>query len=400
MQFYYRIRTQKGDVRTGTLEAAHRDGAVAILQRNNFIIVSLEEKSPMPLLAFLKDFFGVSPKEIVIFSRQMSTLLEAKVSILESLKTMMDQTSDIVFKDVLLDIIKNVDAGAPLSKAFLAHENVFSTFYVSMLKSGEVSGRLEEIFGYLADYLERRYYIRQKVKGAITYPAFIIVAFIAVFFIMMIWVVPNLTNTLKETGTELPFLTELVIGFSDSVVVYWWIYIGVLLGGIGGIIYFIHTPQGKSFWHRLQLHLPILGMMYKKFYLAQVADNLSILVHSGIPIVQAIEITAEVVYNEVYKEILVETQEEVRKGNTISSVLRKKTEVPLMVTQMIYVGEEAGKLDKTLRVTADFYNREVTALTDNLVALIEPLLIVFLGIGVGILLVAILMPMYDVARSF
>lgn len=403
MQFFYQARTPQGDVRNGTVEAVNKDAAIDILQRSNFIIIDIKESAQLPPLSrsitsFLRR--GVPKKEIVIFSKQISTLFQAKVPLIESLKTMMEQTSNAVFKDALLDIAKSVDAGASLSKALAFHKNIFSDFYVSMVRSGEASGKLEEVFNYLADGLEREYYMNKKIRGAMTYPAFIVATFGMVMFVMMIWVVPNLTAVLKESGAEMPFLTRVVIAVSDAFKDYWWAIIIALALTVGSFEYWLHTPSGKNIWHRVQIRLPILGPMLTKFYLARFSDNLSVLIQGGLPIVQALEITSDVIGNGVYKSILLDTIEEVKRGNTISSVLRTRKEIPIMVTQMVYVGEESGKLDSTLKSVASFYQKEVAVVVDSIVTLIEPVLILILGVGVAILLVAILMPMYNMAQNF
>lgn len=401
MQFFYQVRTQQGSVEQGTVEAQSKEDAIETLQRSGYFVIDVRDQSQASVLSFnLKFLRGVPKKEVVIFSRQISTLFQAKVPLLEALKTMMEQTTNPIFKDALLDVAKSVDAGAPLSKALAGHKKIFSDFYVNMVKSGEASGKLEEVFGYLADGLEREFYLIQKVRGAITYPAFIITAFIGIMFVMMIWVVPNLTAVLKETGQEMPFLTKVIIAVSDAFASYWWAILLGIFSFIGGLWYFIHTPQGSDLWDTVQLKLPILGKMFRKFYLARFADTLSVLIQGGLPIVQALEITAQVVRNSVYKGILLETIEEVKKGNTISSVLKAKKDIPVMISQMVFVGEETGKLDSTLKSAADFYHKEVTVVMDNLVTLIEPLLIIALGIGVAILLVGILMPMYNMAQGF
>lgn len=403
MQFSYQARTPQGDVRIGVVEAVSREVAIDILQRSNFIIIDISESAQAaPLSRNLISFFkrGVPKKEVVIFSKQISVLFQAKVPLIESLKTMMEQTSNQTFKDALLDIAKSVDAGAPLSKSLAAHKNVFSDFYVSMVRSGEASGKLEEVFDYLADGMEREYYMGKKIKGAMTYPAFIVSAFIGVMFVMMIWVVPNLTSVLKETGAELPFLTRVVIAVSDAFKDYWWaILLGIVLT-VAGTGYWTQTPAGRKIWHSIQLKLPIFGGMLQKFYLARFADNLSVLIQGGLPIVQALEITSEIIGNDIYKGILKDTIEEVKRGNTISSVLRTRKEIPIMVSQMIFVGEESGRLDSTLKSVSVFYQKEVAVMIDSIVTLIEPIMILLLGVGVAILLVAILMPMYDVAQSF
>ncbi|MEK7519680.1 MAG: type II secretion system F family protein [Patescibacteria group bacterium] len=401
MEFRYQARTRLGTIESGTVEAPGRDAAIDALQRSGFIILEVKDAAALPAWARGISFKrGVSKKDVVIFSRQISTLFQAKVPLIEALRTMVEQTGNQRFKDALLDTAKDVDAGAPLSRALAAHRNIFSDFYVSMVRSGEASGKLEEVFTYLADGLEREYDVTHKIKGAMTYPAFIIFGFGAVVFVMMVWVVPNLTSILKETGAEMPFLTTIVIGVSDAFAAYWWLILLVLALAVAGLWYGARTPQGRIMWDRAQLHIPIIGKMLQKYYLARFADSLSVLIQGGLPIVQALEITADVVRNSVYRTILLDTVEQVKKGNTISSVLRTKKEIPIMVTQMVFVGEESGRLDSTLKSASLFYQKEVAVVLDNVITLIEPFLILALGVGVAILLVAILMPMYNIATNF
>lgn len=401
MKFTYQVRTKQGETKTGALETPTKEAAIEALLRSDFIIVEIEETKELPTFsAIISRFRGVPGKEIVIFSRQVSTLFQAKVPLIETLKTMMEQTSNQVFKDALFDVMKNVDSGVPLSKALGMHRKIFSEFYINMVHSGEVSGKLEEVFAYLAEGLEREYYLVGKIKGAMTYPAFIIGAFGLVAFLMMIFVIPNLTSILKETGAQMPILTRIVIAISDFFVGYWWLVILILFSAGGGTWYYINTEQGGKAWDRVQLHLPIFGKLLQKYYLARFADSLSVLIQGGLPIVQALEVTAQVVRNAVYKEIMLDTIEQVKKGNTISSVLKTKKMIPIMVSQMIYVGEETGKLDNTLKSAASFYQKEVSTAMDNIITLIEPILILLLGAGVGVLLVAILMPMYNLAQNF
>ncbi|OGD32562.1 hypothetical protein A3C91_01665 [Candidatus Azambacteria bacterium RIFCSPHIGHO2_02_FULL_52_12] len=401
MKFTYHVRTKQGETKSGVLEAPSKEIAIEALLRNNFFIIAVEESKDLPTLsATIARFRGVPGKEVVIFSRQISTLFQAKVPLIGALKTMMEQTENQMFKDALFDIMKNVDSGMVLSKALGLHRRIFSEFYVNMVHSGEVSGKLEEVFTYLADGLEREYYLASKIKGAMTYPAFIIAAFGIVAFLMMVFVVPNLTSILKETGAELPLLTRVVVAISDVFVTYWWLILIAVFSSLGGAWYYIHTTSGSEVWDRVQLRIPIFGKLLRKYYIARFADSLSVLIQGGLPIVQALEVTAQVVSNTVYKEILMDTIEQVKKGNTISSVLKTKKEIPVMVSQMVYVGEESGKLDGTLKTAAGFYQKEVDTAMDSIVTIIEPVLILLLGAGVGVLVVAILMPMYDLAQNF
>lgn len=400
MLFNYEARTQLGESKLGTIDASSEDAALEILQRNGLIVLDLKKAANISLMSKnIKLFEHVPKKEVVVFSRQVSALFQAKVPVIESLRTMAAQTENATFKEILEKVTQSVDAGNPLSKSLAEHKKVFSDFYISIVHSGELSGNLEEVFNYLADTLENEYYLTQKVKGAMTYPIFIVVALVGVMFVMMIWVIPNLTSVFKEANLELPILTRIIVSMSDIFQAYWWLILMVLVGGVVGFWQWISTAQGEAIWSKVQLRLPVFGMILKKLYLSRFADSLSTLIKGGLPIVKSLEVTSMVVGNGAYKKIIEETIDTVKKGGTISSVFKSHSEIPIMVSQMVSIGEQAGKLDSTLRTVANFYHKEVESSMDNLVSLIEPLLILVLGVGVGILLVAILMPMYNLTTA-
>ena len=401
MIFAYEAKTLQGENKTGTVEASSEDAAIELLQRNNLIVLNIKQSSSVSLMSKkIKLFERVPKKEIVVFSRQISALFAAKVPVIESLRTMLEQTKNETFKEALEDITESVNSGNPLSKSLAEHKKIFSDFYISIVHSGELSGKLEEVFNYLADTLEREYYLTQKVRGAMIYPAFILVALIGVMFVMMIWVIPNLTSVFAEANLELPALTKIIIALSDIFQGYWWLILAVMLGGVAGFWQWVSTEKGKMIWGAIQLQLPIFGPILTKFYLSRFSDSLSTLIKGGLPIVRSLEVSANVVGNYVYKKIIAETIDNVKKGGTISQIFKGKQEIPIMVSQMVAIGEQAGKLDATLKTVAEFYHKEVKNSMDNIVTIIEPLLILVLGVGVGILLVAILMPMYNLTNAF
>lgn len=400
MLFSYEARTINGEPRTGIVEASSQDAAIDILQRNELILLNIREASEISVFAKkIKLFERVSKKEIVIFSRQMSALLQAKVPIIESLRTMIAQAKNETFREAIEKITQTVDAGNPLSKAFAEHKKIFSSFYISVVHAGELSGKLEDVFTYLADTLEREFYLTQKVRGAMMYPAFILLGLLGVLFVMMVWVVPNLTSVFTEAGVQLPLLTRMIIGMSKLFQNFWWLMIIAMAGGAYGLWYWISTPAGKAVWGRLQLKIPIFGDILTKFYIARFADSLGALIKGGLPIIQSLEVSSDIAGNYAYQQIIAETIDAVKKGSTISSVFKTHDEIPLMVSQMIYIGEQSGKLDQTLNTVAGFYQKEVSNAMDNLVTIIEPVLILVLGVAVGILLVGILMPMYNLTSA-
>lgn len=400
MQFNYTARTQEGEIQEGTVEAVSREAAIDILQRHNLVIINIAAPAEVPFYVKpVKIFERVAQKEIVIFSRALSALFEAKVPMVEALRTLHEQTANPALKDVIFAVAADVEGGSSLSKAMIKHPAVFSHLYVSMIKSGETSGKLEEVLAYLADHLEREYAISSRAKGAMMYPLFILGTFVMVGAAMFIWVIPQLENILKESGGKLPFITLLVLGISTFIRS--WIWLILILLAVAGVLFWRWTAtyEGRYRWDSVKIRVPVFGPIWQKIYLARFASNLSTLITGGLPITQALAVTAEVVGNELYKRIILEAQDAVKTGEMISTVLKRYGAIPPMVTQMVAIGEKTGKVDQVLKSVASFYQRDVNTALETMVQLIEPILIVALGLMVGILVAAVLLPIYNIATS-
>ena len=387
----------------GSIEAKDEENVYRALAEKDLLIISLKKKKSknnkkgQSLMAVLNK---VTAKELVVFSRQFSVMLKASVPVVKALRILTKQTNNPKMQAVLSSIAHDVDGGMQLSKALSQHPKIFSNFFVAMIKSGETSGRLDEVLEYLADQQEKDYDLLSKIKGAMIYPAFILTSLVVVGAVMMIFVIPKLTGILTETGGELPSSTKILIGTSDFMAHYWWLLLFVLVALIVGIKYFISTKEGKKYWDWLIIKLPIFGGLFRKIYLVRMSRSLATLSEGGIQLVNALQITSEVVSNQVYKNILEETIAEVQDGNSIASVFLQKKEIPTMVSYMVDVGEQTGKLDVVLNKLSDFYGREIDNMVANLVSLIEPLIMVVLGVAVGLMVAAIIMPMYNLASSF
>lgn len=401
MIFKYRGKTKYGEEQKGAVESSSRESAVDILQRQGIIIIDLSVGAEETLWKKNIGFFrGVSMYEVVTFSRQLSVLFEAKVPLVEALRTLSEQSINQHFRDVIGSIERNVDAGMPLSRAMMLHSKVFSNFYIALIKSGEISGRLQEVLTYLADYEERNYYLLSKARSAMIYPAFIIAAFIIIVGIMLGYIVPQLTQVFQDQA-DLPFLTRIIIGASSIFKRYILIFLFALIMGIAGLFFYVRTELGKKQMDILKLKFPIIKGIFEKLYLARFADTLGTMVRGGIPITQALEITSEVIGNTVYQRIITAAKAEVQKGSMISTVLKREKEVvPPLVYQMVYIGETSGRLDSILKNLSSFYQKELNSVFDNLVTLIEPILIVAIGVFVGIFVVSIIMPIYNIAETF
>ena len=276
---------------------------------------------------------------------------------------------------------------------------IFSEFYVNMVKVGEETGKLNPVFLHLADYLDRQYALTSKTKNALIYPAFVVVTFFVVMTLMFTVVIPRLAAIILDSNQEVPFFTKVVIATSNIFVHYGFLVL-IFFTLLGIWIWRLSsTPTGKVYLDSLKLSTPVIGNLYKKLYLSRITDNLSTMLSSGVPIVRSLDITAEVVGSLLYKKLLIEVVDDVKSGMAISAAFGKHQEIPGILVQMVLVGEETGSLGTILKTLTDFYKREVDDAVDTLVGLIEPVMIVVLGLGVGILLVSVLMPIYNMAGS-
>ncbi len=400
MLFNYKATTKEGGQQNGSIDAPNVDIAIASLQRRGLIIISVDPENQTNVWSRNLPFFNhVKTRDVVMLSRQIATLFEAKVSVLQTFQLLASQMESPVLQMSLIEVIDDIKGGVSISEAMRKHETVFSTFYVDMVRSGEETGKLAETFTYLADHLERSYELTTKAKNALIYPAFVIISFVAVMVLMMTTVIPKLSQILLENGQEIPIYTKIVIGVSSAFVNYG-VFLVILFCILVVFLWrYIPTASGRASLSRFKLAIPYVGDLYKKLYLSRIADNLNTMLTSGIAMVRALEITADVVDNEVYRVILRDAAEGIKSGGAVSEVFARYPEIPPIMIQMMAVGEETGKLGFVLDTMSRFYRREVNGAIDTLVGLIEPVMIVVLGLGVGLLLTAVLVPIYNVAAN-
>ncbi|MBU0476415.1 type II secretion system F family protein, partial [Patescibacteria group bacterium] len=379
MKFNYQARTKDGQTQSGVVEASSREAALSILQRYGVYVTFLEEEdvSSFILGRRIKIFERISRKDVVMFSRQLAIMSKSNVPLVEALSSLASQTKNQNFKEKIFAITEEIEGGVPLSQALARYPKIFSSFYVNMIKSGEASGKLSETLNYLADHSEREYEFYSKIIGALIYPAFVLLVFVVVLTLMIVFVIPQVTEVLGASGEELPLITKFVVGISDFFVAWWWLIFASLSVGVILTLRFSKTDQGQKFFDRLFLKLPLLGDFFKKIYLARIAENLTTLISGGLPIAQSLEITGEVVGNDVYKTIIARTRDGVRRGESISSLLLPHPEFfPPLFIQMVVVGERTGQLDSSLLNVVDFYQKEVERSLENLIGLLEPLMII------------------------
>ena len=397
--YNYKARNIDGQIKTGAVESVSEAEASALLEEKQLIVLSLTEGIHKEKKGWNINIGRVKHKDVVIFSRQLSVMISATVPIVQALRILAKQTSNPIFIENISEMADQVDGGMKLSNAMSKHERSFSNFFVSMVKSGETSGKLDEVLLYLADQMEKDYDLISRIKGAMIYPCFIIVGMLVVGFLMMIFVVPKMTAMLKESGQELPFLTEILITTSDFIKSYWYLIIGaVILLSIGFRIV-IASKTGKLIVNKLVLKAPIFGELFKKVYIVRFSRSLSTLIKGGVPISASLAITSEVVDNEAYKKLILDTVKEVEDGNSISSLFKESNLMPPMLSQMMIIGEKTGKLDEILDKLSDFYAREIDSLVVGLTSLIEPLILMIMGVGVGGMVAAIMLPMFKVAQN-
>ena len=400
MLYKYEATTAEGEEKRGVIDAANRDIAIAALQRRNLIIISVEEAKESGFFSKpLAIFNRVKPRDVVILSRQLSTLFEAKVPVLTSLKLLAGETENPALREKMSVLLDDIQGGSSISEAMSKQPDVFSKFFVNMVRSGEESGKLDEVFSYLASYLERNYELASKARSALIYPIFVLVAFFGVLVLMLTVVIPKLSAILKETGQELPIYTKAIIAVSDLLINYGiFILIALIVGAIS-VWYYLRTGQGKAGFARFQLSIPYVGVLYRKLFIGRMLDNFETLLSSGVSVIRTLELTADVIDSEIFRQILTESIEAVKGGSSISESLSRYEDIPGLVVQMIRVGEETGKLAFVLKTLSRFYKKEVDTAIETLMSLIEPALIIVLGLGVGLLVAGILGPIYNITAG-
>jgi type IV pilus assembly protein PilC len=401
MKFNFKAKDKKGELKEGSVDAANNEAAIEVLQQNGLFPIYVGEVKEGDALvkSFLKYFDRVNDKELMVFFKQLSILIEAKVPIVASLTAIKDETENLYFRKILEEAIGDIQDGLPLSDALKKHKNVFSALSTNIIKAGEVSGNLKKSVDYVAKNIEKNYVLYSKIRSAMMYPAIILVVFCVIGFLFLTFIIPKLTSLVKSLSVTLPWYTQAVIALTDYMAKYWWANILIIIGIVSGFLYYIRTDNGKRDWDEIKLKIPIIGPIFQKLYIARFADNLNVLLEGGLPIIRSIILTSSVVNNSVYQGLILKMADEVKIGGSMSDVLGKSDHIPPIVSQMVKIGEESGEIDLVLRYIAKFYEQEVDVAAKNLSTLIEPILMIVIGVAVGVLVFMILMPIYDVASQ-
>jgi type IV pilus assembly protein PilC len=401
MDFTYKAKDNLGKPQTGTIQASSQKQAVDTLHKRGLFVLTLDATSQGKIsglsLSSLRK--KVSLKDKIIFTNQLAMMVKGGLPLVEALKALEEQTENETFRQTIHQITADVQGGLALSKALEKHPRVFPRLYVAVAASGEQSGKLDQVLERLADQLQKDYDLMAKVKAAVTYPVVIVCALVGVLVLMLIFVVPQLKKIFDEMGVSLPLPTRILLGTSSLIVNYWYIVIVVLIGLFFGIRYWSKTAKGGYVIDNFKIKVPIFGVLVKKIYMARFTRTTGTLVAAGLPMLNILATVKEVVGNKVYQPVFSQISQEVENGATLSNALRKhKTIFPPMVFQMVAVGEKSGKVDEVLFHLAEFYDKEVEATTSNLAALIEPILILIIGAGIGVAIASVILPIYSLVN--
>jgi type IV pilus assembly protein PilC len=396
--FTYTARALNGDLKTATIEAPNRDDVVAQLRKQRLNVVKIDEAKAAANTT-KKKAGKISMRDIVIFTRQFSTMINAGLPLVQALDILAKQSENKALKDVTLAVVFDVESGHTVADALRKHPKAFTELYVNMVAAGEAGGILDTILMRLATFMEKNDALVRKVKGAMIYPGVIMSVAAIAIVVLLIFVIPTFERMFASVGLALPLPTRVVIGASKFLQAYWWVVIAVVVVGFRMGKKYYATPDGKLTIDRLMLKAPVLGDVLRKSAVSRFTRTLGTLIGSGVSILDGLEITAKTSGNRVIQDAIMESRASIAGGETIAAPLQKSAVFPPMVISMISVGEQTGGLDEMLSKIADFYDEEVDAAVSGLLAMMEPLMIVFLGVVVGGMVVAMYLPIFDMINA-
>ena len=395
--FFYNIRNKEGKVLKGMIEAESESKAIEHFQKEEAIVLSIKETKKK---IKVKARGGVKTDDLVVFSRQFTTLMESGIPVVECLSILEEQIENPYFKEVISLILKDVHEGTSLSDALSKHKNVFPDIYLSMVAAAEFSGNLPEILDRVSVYLEKSSALKKKVTSALYYPAVIVLMAVGITGFLILKVIPTFKEIFVSLGGTLPLPTQILINVSDvlrkkeSI----FLVVGGTIGGFFGIKAFVNTPNGKKFYHKLLLKLPVVGELIRKMSIAKFSRTFSTLVKSGVSIVKCLEIVGKTSGNKIIEDAVMESKTAIQEGQPISTPLEKTGVFPIMVVKMISIGEKSGRLEEMLSKIAQFYEEQTDAMVVGLSSLIEPLVIAFLGIIVGGIVISLFLPIIKMTQ--
>lgn len=397
--FSYKAKDLGGELHTGEIESADVRSAVAVLRKKGLVVINVSEQSKSGEKFYEKWFNGVSFGELVNITRQLATMVGAGLILSDALDILQEQQTNKKLKSILEEVSQDIKGGLTLSQALGKHPEVFPSLYVNLVKSGEASGKLDDVLLKMADSLEKEREFKARVKGAMIYPVLVITMMVAVMFIMMVFVIPKLTSLYSQSSIDLPLPTKILITISSFMVNFWWLMILAGLGGVIGFKRWTKTPRGAMIYDTLILKTPIVGKVITDVTMTNFTRTFGLLIGAGIPMLEAISIVVDVTDNTKYKLALKESYAGVARGLSFSSLLTGAI-FPRIVSQMVKVGEETGKVDEIFLKLSNYFESEADNMVKNLTTAIEPLVLIVLGLGVGFLVVSIILPIYKLTTSF
>lgn len=399
--FVYEARNVTGQLVRDSIEAPNLKAATQKLQEQKCTIINIREKSltvgQTDLFAWAQKFKKVNEQALTVFSRQFATMINAGLAMVRCLDILSEQTEDKKLQQTLVQVRKDVEGGSPLSNALAKHPTVFSTLYTSMVKAGEMGGVLDEVLDRLANFMEKDFSLKKKVKAALTYPVVILIMAVGIVGFLVTYILPTFVNLFEGMNLELPLPTKILIGITKGIKNPMYVFpaLGLLVIIIIGITRYIQTPFGKKQYDLLKLNVPVFGLLNKKVAISRFCRTLGTLLSSGVPIMQALEIVGKASGNEVISMTVAKIRESIREGESIATPLGASGMFPPMVTQMVAVGEETGNLDAMLSKISDFYDTEVEYLLASLTSMLEPIMIVGMGGIVGFIVISVFLPLYQ-----
>lgn len=396
IEYHYTAKDKDSDKKVeGKISAENEQTAADILISKDLYPIKITPLDEQNVLSRVKFFNRVKPKSVVVFTRQLATLVKASLPITQSLTSAVEQVSDKNFKSVLEKVLASVEGGQTLASSFAQYPDVFNSVYINLVHAGEESGTLEETLGRLADQQEKQLQITSKVRGALIYPGLVLLVIVGVMLYMMATVMPQIESLYKELKKPLPFISQATVQISNITFRFWPVTILAIVAVIFGTRAYINTKNGRTNWDTLKLNIPAIGTLLRKMYMARFSRTLSSLTNSGLPLLESLNISAEAINNVVLARAVIKASEDVKNGKSLAASIGKNKYFLKLVPQMIKIGEDSGTLSDMLSKVADFYEDEVDQSVKNISAIIEPVLMIVLGLMVGFIIIAILFPVYS-----
>lgn len=399
MMFAYKAATHEGKVAKGLIEAQNVTEAAAFLREKSYVPIEITKQETRQSLNPMVMFNRSSNNDLILFTRQLSSMLTSGLTLMQALLILKDQTQKETMHNVIDGIIGQVQEGKPLAYALERYPQVFTPIYIALIRAGESSGFLDKILLRLADNLEKQAKLRSTIRSALMYPVIIVVLMVAVTIVMMIFVIPPLSNLYTSLNVSLPVSTQIVIGISNFTIAYWWIVLGVSFVLIYGLRYWSKTESGSLALDNIVLKIPLIGNLVRKTVLAEFTRTLGLLVGSGALVVQSLQESANVANNKIYRSAIQEIAKRVEKGVSIGDAMAVYTLFPPILVQMVKIGEQTGKLDDSLIRVSEYFEREVDVVVKGLTTAIEPIIMLVLGIGVAFLVSSIITPIYSITNA-